>query len=297
MKAILIADIHLREDQPECRTDDYFAAQEKKVDWLKELAFELDAPVIAAGDIFDRWKQAPFMLGWSLDHMPRTYTIPGQHDLPQHRTGAMRKSALYVLEAGDWSTPLDSEGVDLLDGALRAYGAGWGHDPDPIGPVPRGTTVILALHRMVWTGRRPWPGCEAPSAMALLKKFPWADIILTGDNHLPFVVESQGRVLVNPGSMMRMTAAQVDHKPRVYIWDSVTGKVTPEYFPIDKGVVSREHIERVQARDDRVEAYVEKLANEVEIGLSFEQNLEEFYRSNRTRKSVRQAIAVAMEEE
>lgn len=296
MKAILIADIHLREDQPECRTDDYFSAQEEKVDWLADLAERLDAPVIAAGDIFDKWKQSPFLLGWALDHMPFIHAIPGQHDLPQHRLGAMRKSALYVLEAGQGANPLDSERSELLGGALRCFGAGWGQDPEEP-PPGSGETILLALHRMVWTGRRPWPGCEAPSAVALLKRFLWADIILTGDNHLPFLIESQGRFLVNPGSMMRMTAAQVDHQPRVYIWDSETGKITPEYFPIRKGVVSREHIERAQERDERVEAYVEKLLSEVEIGLSFENNLTEFYRTNRTRRSVREAIGQAMEEE
>ena len=47
--AILTADWHLRESQPECRLDNFWETQWNSMDWLKELQQEHDYPVIIEG--------------------------------------------------------------------------------------------------------------------------------------------------------------------------------------------------------------------------------------------------------
>jgi hypothetical protein len=128
-----------------------------------------------------------------------------------------------------------------------------------------------------------------------MKKLSGYDLIVTGDNHLPFVVKEGNQLLVNPGSMMRMTASQIDHKPRVYLWFADDNTVKPVYLPIKQGVISREHIDRQKDKDKKIEAFVEHLKDNYEVGLSFEKNLEKYFRQNRTRKPVEQLVWRAME--
>ena len=54
--AILCGDVHLREDSPICRTDDVWAAQWKKIDFISDLQKTHDCPVLCSGDLFDYWK-------------------------------------------------------------------------------------------------------------------------------------------------------------------------------------------------------------------------------------------------
>jgi hypothetical protein len=85
---------------------------------------------------------------------------------------------------------------------------------------------------------------------------------------------------------MRTTADQVDHRPRVYLWYGSDNHVEPVYLPIEEGVVDRSHIDLREEKDERIEAYVSRLSEEVEIGLDFLANLEAYFRANRTRKDV-----------
>ena len=149
---------------------------------------------------------------------------------------------------------------------------------------------------MVWQGKRLWPGQTDPSARAILKKYPEYDLILTGDNHRPFTEEYEGRLLVNPGSLMRQSADQQDHRPRVYLYDAETNTAWPEYIPIEKDAVSRLHLETRMERSDRIEAFISKLGGEWEIGLSFEANLERFFQSNDVLDSTKKIVYEALDQ-
>ena len=50
--AILTADIHLRDDIPICRTDDYWRSMWQKVKFISKLQKQYQVPVLDAGDLF-----------------------------------------------------------------------------------------------------------------------------------------------------------------------------------------------------------------------------------------------------
>jgi len=298
--AILAADLHIREDVPLCRTDDFFQAQETKLCWLCKLQERLDCPLIIAGDIYDHWKPSPFLLGWSLKVLPQFYAVAGQHDLPQHRLGLLHKSGFYVLQKADKlkllkgsRKPKNGETEkrtfsvlsDRTEAATRCYGYSYGEtlrNPEP----ETGRRTMAVAHRLVWKTILPYPGCTAESAKQLLKKHPY-DLIVTGDNHKPFVEKYRGRLLVNPGSMMRMDADQVTHKPRVYLWYAKSNTVERVYYPITEGVVSREHITKRKIQEEQFQVFVQRLQDmDTELGLSFKRNVKRFLHKNRTRKEV-----------
>jgi len=292
--AILTSDWHLREDTPICRTDNYWETQWKKVDFISKLQEEYNCLVIHAGDLYDRWKITTYLSKETAKHLPnKFYTIYGQHDLPQHNIKLSERCGIDLL--------LEVGRLNVLPNTH------WGQIPDKIKPSLHlikedkqtkkfiWKRKILVWHIMNYQGKLPWPGCDAPMAAKLLRKYPQYDLILTGDNHKTFHEEHEGRLLVNPGSLMRMDADQINHKPCVYLWFAEDNTVQKVFLPIEDNVISREHIERKEERDNRIDAFVSRLDGTWKADMSFEDNLEAFFKANSIRESVKEIIYHSLE--
>ncbi len=283
--AILTADWHLREDTPVCRTDNFLDTQIEKMQFIQEVQIKYNCPVIHAGDLFHHWKPSPFLLTQAFLWLPeRFHTIYGNHDLPQHNKALAEKTGLHTL--------ISAFRINQLKGA--DWGIGLDEDLTPY-EFEIGGRKVLVWHIMTWKDEPPWPGCEDPTAKELLKKFPQYDLIVTGHNHTSFVETFDGRLLVNPGPITRQTADHEHLQPKVFLWYAKTNTVKAVSIPIQKGVISREHIDHKEERDSRIRAFVEKLNNEWEVGLSFEANLERFQKENNIRSSVMQIVRAAID--
>lgn len=281
--AILTADWHLMEQNPVCRTDDLKETQWVKVKFISELQKKHDCPVVHSGDLFDYWKPSPELLAKTIQHLPNRFmTVYGNHDLPQHNIELKHKSGIYVLEKAGKLAVYDS--CHWLEEPTK--NSWWFNDRN-----------ILVWHVMTYQGLPPWPGCESPKSSKLLRKYPKFDLIITGDNHVPFVEHYEGRLLVNPGSIFRTTTKQATHKPRVYLWYSDTNTVEPVYLPIDESAISNEHITQAQERYNRIDAFISSLDNDWEASLSFEQNLEIFATKNKIKEDVLQIVRNSLDEE
>ncbi len=281
VSAILMGDAHLRDDQPICRTDNFEEAQWKKLDFISELQIQHNCQVYHSGDLTHHWKSSPYLLSKIMEHLPKQFnSIIGNHDAPQHNLELIKKSGINVLEQA---------------GALSIMeGCHFGQDPYSHLQYSIKDRKILVWHVMTYQAKEPYPGCTAPKAAKLLRQFPEYDLILTGDNHQPFVEEYEGRILVNPGCLTRQTAAFADFKPRVYLYYADTNTVEAVYLPIQDDVVSREHIDKVENRDARIDAFVSRLSDEWEAGISFEDNLKRFAEVNQVKESVMDIIYSAI---
>ena len=293
--AILAADLHIRADIPLCRTDDYLKAQFNKLKFIFRLCQEDDCPLLVAGDIGNKSQWPNWLLEKTIKIINKykieIICIPGQHDLPEHRLDYWEKSGCGVLHRAKTIQMLISLSCFYDDLLLSPFGYGNEIQHEK----KRNKILNIAIaHQMVIENKPLWPRQEAPKGNTLLKKFPEYNLIVTGDNHNPFVIQYGGRLLVNPGSMMRMSANQIDHKPRVYKWYADTNTVEAIYLPIEEGVVNRIHIESKEERDKRMEAFVSRMKDDFEISLSFENNLEAYFKINRTKKSVQNKVWEAM---
>ena len=288
--AICCGDFHLREDHPVCYLGDYQKDQWEAVDFVFELQQKYNCPVLHSGDLFDHWKPSPYLLSKAIEHLPdQFYTVYGNHDLPQHNLELAHKSGIYTLaQAGK---------IEILDKGNEIEGCSWGIEPSnkKLNWVNK---QILVWHIFNWQAKLPWPGCTDASAASLLRKYPY-DLIITGDNHKPFVEyyvrKEHTRVLVNPGSLMRMDADQINHKPRVYLWYAETNTVEPIYIPIKDDVISREHLEVKEERDKRIEAFVSQLNGDWKASVTFEENLEIFERENKVKKPIMNLVYKSLE--
>ena len=285
VSAILCSDIHLREDTPICRTDDYMAAQWRKIFYVAEQQRTYNCPVLCGGDLFNYWKPSPLLLTEAIKYLPkRFHTVYGQHDLPQHNLELAYKTGIYTL----WT----AGHLSILPG----YHWGQEDELEIEQDLVIGGRVIMVRHITTYIGTLPF---EATPALKLLKDNPTYDLILTGDNHKPFTAELDGRLLVNPGSIMRMTADQIDHTPRVYLYYAESNTVEPFYLPIDDNVISREHIDKIEQRNERIDAFISRLDTTALDGslATFEENLRVFEQVNNIRQEVMQIVYEAIDTE
>jgi len=292
---ILTSDWHLREDTPPSRTDDFWKAQWSKVSQIWEMQLEYDCPILHAGDLFHHWKPSPYLLRECLASIPEFFvSIYGNHDLPNNNSDLANKSGVGVLveagKVGEFVSKNEHDRVFFDYEKLKAADKTWAG-------FEYKEKKILMLHEFVWDGKHiPWPGYEGKGkAKSILKKYPEFDLIVTGDNHKPFVTEHKGRILVNPGCLTRQAADFANYEPRVYLWFADTNTVEPFYLDIEEGVVSREHLENKEAKDKRIEAFISRLSDDWEVSASFEDNLETFLKTNKVRKEVKELIYKAIE--
>lgn len=290
--AILTSDWHLRETLPECRTDNFFTSQWFKVGFVSWLSDALNIPVIHAGDLFDHWKPSPELLTQTMETLPkRFWTVAGNHDLPQHNLELYRKCGLQSLET--------AKKIELLQGVH------WGQSPDINKPAYQGTFApgverkVCVWHTMTYVGKS-FPGDVSLKAPAVLRRFPQWDLIVTGHNHKAFAISSEDekRWLVNPGSLTRQDASQINFRPRVYIWFAKLNKIHLVYLPLlTEEAVSREHIDAKANRDSRMEAFISRLNLDWggDDSFDFETNMETFFTTNKIRQSVKDIILKAID--
>ena len=314
---ILTSDWHLREDTPICRTDDFWEAQWNKVTQVMRLQERYECPIAHAGDLFHYWKSSPYLLSRSIEELSplgysdenkKFYSVVGQHEIPQHNINLIEKSGTNVLwecniielpgmyginNSGFFGSKTPADLSDFITEDLDNEGNLLSEE-DRIKPfIGKGVGI---WHKFVWDGKHwPWPECPEMTAKEVLKKHPDFDLIVTGDYHKPFTYEYKGRLLVNPGCLTRQVADYADHRPRVYLWYAETNTVEPHYLDISDGVVSREHIEKKEEIDKRIEAFISRLSDDWETVTSFDENLKRFMSSNRIRKEVTELVYKAID--
>lgn len=276
---IISGDWHLRDTVPKCRTDDFWEAQWNKVRQIMELQNKYNARIYLSGDLFHHWKTSPYLLYYTLQAIKNTtiFSIVGNHDQPNHNMELMDKSGFSIIEESR-----------NLHGMLAQ--GDWGFDKDKVKPFDYKRKKIVILHIMTYKGKSPWPGCTDPECHELFDWFPDADLIVTGHNHSSFTARKGKQLLVNPGSLTRQTADQINHKPCVYLYDSQQHKLKKHYLDIKENAISREHINIVKSKENRINAFIEKLKHGWDAGLSFEENIERGIKENKIPQSIQNII-------
>lgn len=244
----ILSDLHIKKETPICRTDDYFETIVRKIAWVRRQIGEM--PLIIAGDIFDTGKPQSFLSMYAglLPLFVNTHTIAGNHDISYKNMAYMPETAYGAFSK---ITGMHMAGDTLIDGYTVVpfnYGEPMVHRTIQ-GP------SIAVTHQFVWDKKPPFD--LGVSADYLLTEFPEYDIIISGDNHKHFVVTQGERMLINPGSLMRMDADQIDYHPQLILLDR--GKL--EFIPVPiEPVVTRRHIDEAKDRQlskDAMLAYLE----------------------------------------
>lgn len=226
--ALCIADLHLWDRPPSCRAEaDWFAVQERYLTQIGEVQKRYGGPpVICAGDVFHKWNTSPELVNFAMRHLPRPfYAVPGQHDLPYHNHGEVRRSAYWTLVLSKHVRDLGYyKPVGL--GPLTLWGFPFGRKVRPPTESHSLAVNVAVVHRYVWAPGKGYQGAAAADDLTgkLADEFDGYRVAVFGDNHVPFELDhADGTTLVNCGSVLRTTADQVSHRPSVVlIYDNGT---------------------------------------------------------------------------
>jgi len=286
--AIFCADTHLRSDTPRSRTDDFYKTLQTKFEFILQKGKELQCPILIAGDLGHRSSWPWSLYSWFIRiinyYDADIICIPGQHDLPNHRIDKMVDAPIGVADMSDFIIALNEEKITRKEFVVHGFPFG----VKVSGKLIPDTVNIALTHQMVIEDKPEWEGQAGTKAITLLRRNNF-DVILSGDNHKPFVVKYKNKLLVNPGSMMRSNADQANHKPRIYLYNAEENDVTPLFLPIEKDVL-KEAPKDSENRKKRYEAFVENLQEDKGTTVKFEDNVERYFSTNRTRKNIKERV-------
>lgn len=280
---LAVGDLHLRKSCPAMRTDDFFAALSRKLREIFEIAERHDcAAIVFPGDVFDRSDAPHSLVEWAIREFRRPrgliyLFVYGQHDLRYH-TQDKQNSPLGVLIAGladrAYSLTPDNPirlGRDLAN--IDFYGVSWGEKLPT--EFLEGGIPVLVMHRPITMDPLPWDHPDLLMAGDLVKKCP-AKLFITGDNHTQFIAKYKHGSVVNLGSVMRTTTAQIEHKPAVALIDfKDSGRIKIERIPltIRRNVFDMERAEAKAAKEERIAEFISGLQGEFDPELNFLDNL------------------------
>ena len=286
MKMIITADWHIRNTAPRCRSDKDWMQTQKNALWkLLEYAEAHDCDIFVVGDLFHSVSDTSFEcvqliqgLALALKKIgKRLYILAGNHDLLYHSEDNIERSAIGILFKSENIFPISSvEGVSA---------------PNFGGEVDR-TKKIVFTHVLTFPDRdNVPPNVNALTAYDLLDEYPEAEYIFTGDYHHSFHVEEKDRHVINPGCLLRQVADMKDYKPLCYLVDTDSGSVDTLYIGDDDNLIDDSYLIKEEAREQRIEEFVDKLKETKNVSLDFVENVRKYMDLNDFDKEFRQTVS------
>lgn len=227
--ALMVADLHFSHKPPSARAGekDWYEVMERYFNELKMLKGRYDCPaVIIAGDIFDNGWQSnkcpPQLVNFVLTALYGlgACAVPGQHDLPCHRYDDVSRSAYWTLVMAKVITNL-TPGIPVEMPApggrvLRLHGFPWGVEFIPLEDRSPLCVEIAVVHQYVWTKTTGYDGAPKEQWLGnFKKKMRGYDIVITGDNHVPFDMVTAHSRIYNCGTFMRRKRDEKNIRPSI----------------------------------------------------------------------------------
>lgn len=310
--AVLCGDIHLRHESPRARAEKgvrWYEAMASALERLWELQRELNVPIVCSGDVFHKWNAPAELINFAITHLPKMYSVRGNHDLPYHDYNLIKKSAYWTLvEAGviedipknEWRT-IPSPTAEGLPLVLHGFPYGSKLLPNDRSMLPEAVHLAV-VHAYVWTNTSTaYTGVSKDKYVTkyteVLQNY---DAALFGDNHVGFLFpvnepEYKLQYLFNPGAFIRQSVTERQH------WTGVGVVRSDGTIYKQRGVIGEEWEEiadRGQEETEidlhRVSEFIELLADANTKSLDFTQIL---LRSlDGVNKAVKRAILECLEE-
>lgn len=305
--AIIIGDVHLRSKPPIARSaePDWYEAMERYLSQIRKIQNTFpEAETFYVGDIFHKWDSSARLINFALRHLPRGYTIFGQHDLPFHNPKDLHYSAFWTLTHNDGIIEHLPKGLPCrLNGKLMVTGFGW-KEKIKFQEVESSTftsepNVNLALvHKYIWYEGFSY-GSKAPKSSHVnlvrkrLKGFTHAYF---GDNHIPFLVPNSEPQIVNCGSIIPTNKDQRDYVPAVHLIYT-DGSISWHTLDTSKDKwLTVEQLEKKLSPTVDLRGLLERIQNIGSKPLSLRKILVKLMTDKKVKKSVRRLIRDLLEE-
>ncbi len=299
MNILCLGDVHMRASTPRARVDNYAEAQLDKIDQAHNVANEHGCDyIIAPGDVFDTATPPFGLVGVFLNKIIDRggwLAVLGQHDQRYH-SNQQENTPLGLLKAARALHILKPEKL-RLDPQVDIYGASWGQDIPDIEDSE--ALNILVMHRMVVGSVKLWR--EQQDFMwsrHVLRRHNF-DLIVTGDNHQFFTDSVPGpRWLVNCGSLMRSSIDQVNHKPTVVVYNTLSRTIgaVPLRIAPARRVFDMQRAKVEKEKNEMLESFVAQMGSEErQPDLDFLSTLGKLAKGKGISKGVAEAVNTIVE--
>lgn len=305
--ALLVADIHLSHNPPPARAaeSDWYAAMGRPLGQLSDLANRYDAPVICAGDVFEKWNSPPELVNFAIKYLPKMFAIPGQHDLPYHSYDEIRKSAYWTLVEANAIIDIGHgkscrrTGLSLrLNPAVELRGFPYGCEIKPARKLLKGLFSIVIAHSYVWVQGHGYPGAPNERRLAGYEdRLAGYDVAVFGDNHKGFLATAGGCNVINCGCLIPRKMDERGHKPAVgLLYDD--GLVKFHFLDIseDKWAGTEPDEGIYMMGDSELDEFLEGLGSLGGDSLDFGEAVRRYLDDHKVGENTRKALLWALED-
>lgn len=302
--ALLCGDLHISHKAPVARSaeEDWYEAQARPFIQLNRLVRQYDVPVICSGDVFDRWNVPPETINFALKYLPTMYAVPGQHDLPHHNYGDIKRSAFWTLVEADkiilldpqWDCPME---IATNDGHVRLWGFPFGCEIVPLKQSKDLYLEIAVVHQYLWKDGCGYQGAPEDKRVGkTAAKLKGYDIAAFGDNHTPFEHRTKSGCLVyNCGGFQCRKTDERGHSPSVGMLHA-SGKIVRHYLDTSKDVyISSEWVEDL-ADGIGMNSFLEELAILGDCAINFSETVHRIMEREKTSPAVKSVVLRALQE-
>lgn len=264
-KYIVSADWHLRDDRPLCRKDvNWLGQQEDDLTFIVNEANKRDAELIIAGDVYDVPRVSPSVSNMLVQVLSKAtvpvHIIAGNHSLQYHNQENLMNSSIGALSL------LENLGIRYYECVDNSEDGIFEH-------AVQISDEITIIHTLTFPNKDSVPfGAKAQAPEDLFKKYP-TKYLITGDYHRNFLASENDRLLINPGCINIQTADMLDYQPVIYYLDTDTSFVDVISIPVNREVLTDNHLTEKKERDNRITSFIETVKKHGMISLSFEDNL------------------------
>lgn len=294
--AIVMSDLHARQANPVCRSDKYFDAMVRKLLFISSLCEENNCMLVDAGDLFDNWKSSPIVESTLLSCLPdfqNFLSVAGNHEMPYHNENRISESSFNVIKLakGFGCKHIDDDKIIHLYNYSNAL-------PDLYGCDEGGDTKvkIAVWHSMVFENEKiRIDGVDGFTAEEVCSHFSDYDYVITGHNHETFECRFNRTTLINPGSVMRSSISQINHKPCVYkIFDKNT--YSKVFIPIEVDVFKEELYRKKKDNEEKMSAFINQLKLPSGMTADFKKNVYLYVSKNKIDDDVKKKISELVED-
>lgn len=263
--AIFTADWHLSSHPPLSRQGepDWFAAMNRAIGQVCDIKGQFDnIPIFFAGDLFDKPRPLPKLVNFAIDHVPYMAGIPGQHDLPWHGMDRIDESGFGTLERTGRMTliqGLNRVSQKVKGAQLHVWGYPWGHELTPCPGLSLEGFKIAIVHQYVWKEGFGYPTADEKDLVSNQKdRYKGWDLVVYGDNHIPFEATVGKTQIFNCGSLMRRNVDQILYEPSVGVLLS-DGTMERWYLDTSGEVMEGREMEELPARNAQIDKLLDDL--------------------------------------
>lgn len=235
MNYIITADLHLRDDCPTCREDDFYNTQLKDLLFVVNQANANNAKLLIAGDIFHKPNISEKLLLDTYNVLAGVakgiVMIAGNHDLPNHMLERRNECSYGVLaELLCWRYQKD---VHLPNNCIQSSVLGYNWRADIASYENEHENTIAITHITVMSDI---PIAEdkiiSPETIFSWKALEKTSVIVCGDIHKEMLYsdKNSNRVILVPGSLNNQKSDTADYEPVIHLLNS-SGKLSKIKIP------------------------------------------------------------------